>query len=73
MTPVPGEGAPFDPAVHDAVAREPSDAVPDGTVLQEFRKGYALGGRLVGPAMVKVSVSDAPVAAAGGGGGGDDE
>lgn len=55
VTPVPGEGAPFDPAVHDAVMREPNDDVPDGTVLQEFRRGYALGDRLVRAAMVKVS------------------
>lgn len=34
--------------------REPSDEVPDGTVLVEFRKGFVLGDRLLRPAMVKV-------------------
>ena len=29
--------------------------VPDGTVLEEFRKGFQLGDRLLRPAMVKVS------------------
>ena len=65
VTPVPGEGAPFDPAVHDAVLREPSDDVPDGTVLQEFRRGYALGERLVRAAMVKVSYREEAGAGAG--------
>ncbi len=51
---VPTVGAPFDPNVHDAIMREPSNAHPDGTVLMEFRKGFALGGKLLRPAMVKV-------------------
>lgn len=58
---VPTEGAPFDPEVHEAIAREPSDEVADGTVLQEFRKGFKMGDRLLRPAMVKVSYNDAPV------------
>ena len=48
-------GAPFDPAVHDAVATEASGEVPPDTVTVEFQKGYKLGGKLVRPAMVKVS------------------
>ena len=31
---VPGEGSAFDPNVHDAIMREPSEEVPDSTVLQ---------------------------------------
>ena len=53
---VPTVGAPFDPELHDAIMREPSDEVPDGTVLQEFRKGFKMGDRLLRPAMVKVSM-----------------
>ena len=30
----PGEGAPFDPNVHEAIMREEDDSVEDGTVLQ---------------------------------------
>jgi len=63
---VPTVGAPFDPELHDAIMREPSDEVPDGTVLQEFRKGFKMGDRLLRPAMVKVSfaedVADTPAA-----------
>ena len=59
---VPGAGEPFDPEVHEAIMREPNEDVADGTVLEEFRKGFKLGDRLLRPAMVKVSFSDAPVA-----------
>ena len=59
VVPVPGEGSLFDPNVHEAVMRELDDSVPDGTVLQEFRRGYAMGdGRLVRAAMVKVSYTE---------------
>ena len=51
---VPGVGQPFDPNFHDAVMREQNDGVPDGTVLQEFRKGFRHGDKLLRPAMVKV-------------------
>lgn len=77
VTPVAGEGSPFDPNVHEAVMRELDDSVPDGTVLQEFRRGYVMGDRLVRAAMVKVSYTEgdagagaagAKAAVAGGGG-----
>ncbi len=51
---VPGVGHPFDPNFHEAIVSEPNDDVPDGTVLQEFRKGFQCGDRLIRPAMVKV-------------------
>ena len=34
--------------------RAPSDEVADGTVLQEFRRGFKIGGQLLRPAMVQV-------------------
>lgn len=52
-------GSPFDPELHEAIMREPSDDVPDGTVLMEFRKGFRMGERLLRPAMVKVSFTEA--------------
>lgn len=57
---VPGAGEPFDPELHEAIMREPSEEVPDGTILEEFRKGFRLGDRLLRAAMVKVSYSEAP-------------
>ncbi|PNH03123.1 Protein GrpE, partial [Tetrabaena socialis] len=63
VEPVPTTGTPFDPAIHDGIMREPSNEHPDGTVLQEFRKGFAIGGKLLRPAMVKVSYTeDGPIA-----------
>lgn len=64
---VAGVGEPFDPEVHEAIMREPSEEVADGTILEEFRKGFRLGDRLLRPAMVKVSYSEAPAAPAAGG------
>jgi GrpE len=34
--------------------RAPSNDVADGTVLQEFRRGFKIGGQLLRPAMVQV-------------------
>ncbi len=48
-------GEPFDPNLHEAIARVPWEGKPDGTVLAESRKGYLLNGRLLRPAQVTVS------------------
>jgi hypothetical protein len=52
------ECGPASVQVHDAIMREPNEDVPDGTVLQEFRKGFAIGDKLLRPAMVKVCGAD---------------
>lgn len=48
-------GQPFDPNWHEAVSQQPSADVPEGTVLQQLRKGYKLKDRLVRPASVIVA------------------
>jgi len=45
----------FDPAFHQAVMQEETDAFPSQTVLKELQKGYLLHDRLLRPAMVVVS------------------
>ena len=40
--------------------REDSDEYEDGIIIQEFRKGFKLGDRLLRPAMVKVSAGPGP-------------
>jgi molecular chaperone GrpE len=45
----------FDPNRHEAVATEESSE-PANTVLDVLRKGYAIGDRLIRPALVKVAV-----------------
>ncbi|XP_050236088.1 uncharacterized protein LOC126686099 [Mercurialis annua] len=52
---VPTVGKPFDPSLHEAIAREDSQEYKEGIIIQEFRRGFLLGGRLLRPAMVKVS------------------
>ncbi len=48
-------GEKFDPNHHEAIASQPSADVPEGNVLQVFRTGYALNGRILRPAAVIVS------------------
>lgn len=48
-------GEPFDPTLHEAIARVPWEGKPEGTVLAESRMGYLLNGRLLRPAQVTVS------------------
>ncbi|KDP32732.1 hypothetical protein JCGZ_12024 [Jatropha curcas] len=48
-------GKPFDPSLHEAIAREESQEYEEGIIIQEFRRGFLLGDRLLRPAMVKVS------------------
>lgn len=54
VQPVKSLGEKFDPAFHEAVADEDSDAEA-GTVLKEELKGYTLHGRLLRPARVVVA------------------
>lgn len=48
-------GEPFDPHRHEAVSQREDASVPEHTVVEVFRKGYALGSRVVRHAMVVVS------------------
>jgi len=49
-------GKPFDPELHEAVQRVEDGQYPPGTVAWVMLKGYAMGDRLVRPAMVGVAV-----------------
>jgi molecular chaperone GrpE len=55
VTAFASEGEHFDPAKHEAVETEETNAVPDGTVLKEFVKGYRSGDRIIRAARVKVA------------------
>ena len=48
-------GADFDPHYHQAVLYEPAEGRREGEVIEEFRRGYMLGDRLLRPSMVKVA------------------
>jgi len=51
-------GKPFDPAVSEAVGTAPAGSVPDGTVVNEARRGYAIGDDVLRPAQVIVAQRD---------------
>jgi molecular chaperone GrpE len=48
-------GQRFDPQVHEAIAQEENEQVPEGTVIRQLRRGYKLRDRLIRPANVVVS------------------
>ena len=48
-------GTPFDPYMHEALQEIDTCDCPEGTVVQEIRKGYLLNGKVVRPSLVKVS------------------
>jgi molecular chaperone GrpE len=52
---VPSVGERFDPAVHEAIQQQETDAQPPGTIIAEVAAGYRFGQRLVRPAMVVVA------------------
>ena len=55
LQPIDAEGQPFDPNLHEAIAHEPSENVPEGVVLRQMRRGYRLKDRLLRPSSVVVS------------------
>ncbi len=49
------DGAAFDPNLHNAVMRVEDADVPADTVVEVLQPGYTIGGRVLRPALVKVS------------------
>jgi molecular chaperone GrpE len=56
LEPINSVGQKFDPHLHHAVQKAESGEVEEDTVLEEYQKGYNYRGKLLRPAMVKVSV-----------------
>ena len=59
VTPIQAEGAPFDPAWHEAMGQLESAEHPANTVVKELQKGYQLNGRLLRPTLVMVAKAPA--------------
>ena len=55
VSPMRPEGHEFDPNLHEAVMRQPTNEHPEGTVIEELVRGYYLGDRVLRHAMVKVA------------------
>ncbi|MCP9850297.1 nucleotide exchange factor GrpE [Cyanobium sp. Morenito 9A2] len=60
VSPMRVEGEPFDPSLHEAVLREPSEEHPEDVVIAELQRGYHLDGRVLRHALVKVSMGPGP-------------
>ncbi len=55
VEPVPTEGQPFNPNLHQAIQMVDTDEAEDNHVLDELQRGYKLKDRLLRPAMVRVA------------------
>jgi molecular chaperone GrpE len=55
VRPIDAVGTEFDPYLHQAVTTEVVEGRRDGEVIEELRRGYMIGERLLRPAMVKVA------------------
>jgi molecular chaperone GrpE len=64
VSPMRVEGEPFDPNLHEAVMREPSQEHPEDVVIEELQRGYQLHGKVLRHALVKVSMGPGPQGAA---------
>ena len=52
---IESDGCVFDHNLHHAVMTEASDTVEEDYIIETFQKGYTLHGKVLRPAMVKVS------------------
>lgn len=55
VSPILAEGEKFDPHLHQAMFEVPDPSVPEGTIVQVVQAGYAIGERVLRPAMVGVA------------------
>lgn len=56
LEPIDTAGKLFDPNIHQAVERVPTEEGEDQAILGEFQRGYNFKGKLLRPAMVRVAV-----------------
>lgn len=55
LRPIEAVGQKFDPNLHEAIAHEPNDEVPENNVIRQTRRGYRFKDRLLRPSSVVVS------------------
>ncbi len=55
LKPIEAKGKPFDPQYHHAISQVETDEAEDKTVLEEFRKGYMYGDKVLRASMVSVA------------------
>jgi molecular chaperone GrpE len=64
VTPIEADGQKFDPHRHQAMFEVPDPTRPEGTVVQVVQAGFAIGDRVLRPAMVGVAKGGPKVAPA---------
>ena len=60
VSPMRVVGQQFDPSLHEAVLREPSDQQKEDVITEELQRGYNLEGKVLRHALVKVSMGPGP-------------
>jgi molecular chaperone GrpE len=65
VKPIEAEGQKFDPHKHQAMFEVPDPTRPEGTVVQVVQAGYAIGDRVLRPAMVGIAKGGVAPAATG--------
>ena len=61
VTPIDaGAGSAFDPRLHEAIANVPGTGQPEGTIVNEIRRGYRIRERVLRPALVSVADGGEP-------------
>jgi molecular chaperone GrpE len=55
LQPIEAVGKKFDPNLHEAIAHEPNEKIPEGVVIRQTRRGYRFRDRLLRPSSVVVS------------------
>ncbi len=54
---IKAEGEEFDPNLHEAVMRTPTDEKPENTIINELQKGYKLGNKVLRATLVNVATA----------------
>ena len=53
-------GQQFDPNLHEAILKEPSEKENEDIIIEELQRGYHLDGKVLRHALVKVSMGPGP-------------
>ena len=52
---IPAVGETFDPALHEAISSVQDETKASGEIVQEYRKGYKIGNKVIRHSMVVVN------------------
>lgn len=63
LRPIDSEGKPFNPEFHHAMSQVERDDMEENTVVEEFRKGYIYGDKVLRASLVSVSKKPSACAA----------